>query len=372
VFHRCFSVLSLLHLFLLSSPIVAAVDYSRCQNFLHPNSFNGGAGIGFGMSPIFGFTIKDDGSIQKADFADIKTEDGGKTQIITYELPGIPYSYPSGSEVKSEPLKMQYTIKRDDKGRIIEVYDGGGATTAQLEKLKQMQDEYYRANTPEEVQKRLNETMGGEDKKYEPPFMSYKGHSIKFRFSSDKCVPVQVSAESYLEPKADGATLRNTQLDIDLCRDVNEFLKANPEASACFRKDINERMGMIFKKHAPKFEGEASGLMGLGSGFGGFGNYGGYGSLGYGGYGIGGGLAFSSPAMLVMGSDETFLKGFNDEGYLELKRRMGNSPVINGQRLLQSCFDHGVRDIIEEDELWNQARANQGGSSPSSQDAQAR
>ncbi len=368
MFHRYLFVL--FALVTTSAQVLSATDYSRCQNFMHPSSFNGGAGIGLGMSPVFGFSIKDDGTIQKADFADIKTENAGKTQIISYELPGMPYAYASGAEVKSEPMKMQYIIKRDDKGRIIEIYEGGGATTAQLERLKKMQDDYYRQNTPEEVRKRLDETMGGEDKKYEPPFMTYKGRSIKFRFKDDKCVPSHVSGESYIQPKADGATISTTQLDLDLCRDVNEFLKANPEASACFRKDINERMGMIFKKHAPKFEAEASGLMGFGAGFGGFGGYGGFGSLGYGGYGMGGNLAYSSPAMLVMGSDESFLKGLNDEGYIELKRRMGNSPVINGQRLLQSCFDQGVRDILEEDDLWAQSRP-QGGNS-SDQDAQTR
>lgn len=317
----------------------------------------GGMGVGLGAAGVYGFKIKEDGSIEKDDYADIKTKDGGKTQIITYKIPNSPFMFPSGTEVKSEDIEIKYTIKRDDKGRIIEIYDGGNATTAQLERFQKQQRDHYRENTPEEIRKKNNEYLGGEDKKYEPPFMAYKGRSITFDFKGDKCVPSGITSESYIEPKADGATLSNTQMDIELCRDVNEFLKANPEASACFRKDINDRMGMIFKKHAPKFNREAAAVMDYAGNFGGMANYGGFGMMGLGGFSTLNSLAYKTPAMLVLGSDESFLNGINDEGYVELKRRIGNTPIINGQRLLQSCFDYGVREIIEEESLWSSQRS---------------
>lgn len=355
---RLFSIFSLYLVSLFS--ISAAVDYSRCQAFVSlSNNYKSGPGILGGSSAVFGFRIKDDGSIQKEDYADIKTADGGKTQIITYEVPGA-FSFASGTEVKSESIKVEYTIRRDDKGRIVEIYDGANATTAQLERLQKQQQDYYRENTPEEIRKRNDEVFGGEDKKYEPPFRSYKGRSIKFDFKGDKCIPSSVANESYMEPKADGKTMTNTQMDIDLCRDVNEFLEANPEASACFRKDINDRMGMIFRKHAPKFTREAESITEFSLKSGGMGSYG-----GFGGVGSLGTLAFTSPAMLVLGSDERFLQGLDNQNYMEIKRRLGNTPIINGQRLLQSCFDNGVREIIEDDSLWsvgrstNQSRTNQ-------------
>lgn len=366
---RSISVLSLYTFSLMTS--YAAVDYSRCQAFVGSPAARGGMGVALGSPAIFGFKIKDDGSIEKEDYADIKTEDGGKTQIISYEIPNSPFMFPSGTEVKSEKMEIRYTIKRDDKGKIIEIYEGGNATTAQLERMKKQQLEFYKEHTPEEIRKHNDEFMGGEDKKYEPPFMAYKGRAIKFKFNNDKCIPSEIIGENYTEPKADGAVFSGVQMDIDLCRDVNDFLRANPEASACFRKDINDRMGMIFKKHAPKFNAETQAMMDYAGDFGGMGGYGGFGMMGGGGFSTMNSLAYSTPAMLVLGSDETFLKGLNDEGYIEMKRRISNTPIINGQRLLQSCFDYGVREIIEDESLWATGRS-QRENSDKSQKAQAR
>ena len=337
-------------LLLFSFAASAAVDYSACQAYMQPTMV---PGIGIGYQPIVPISFKDDGSIEKEDFVDLKTEDGGKTQIFTYKVPG---GFPTqeGAEIKTNTIYMQVTVKSDDKGNITEVIQGDNQTTEMLRNFDSWTRRSYENSVPESIRKQNDETLGGSDKKYSPPFFAYKGRTIQFDVKNGKCVPLKVSLSYYTEPKKDGESIEITQLDTQLCRDVNEFIKANPEASACFRKDINDRMGMIFKKHIPNYQEEASNIMNSGTPFGGFGSYGGYGSMGGGGFGGMGGFAMNSLANNILANDETFLKNVNDADYLAIKRRFGNSPVMNGQRILQSCFDGGVRDIIEDESIWSQ------------------
>jgi hypothetical protein len=360
---RILFILGVLYFF--SFAAQAAVDYSRCQAYVHPEGMLGtpqrmGTG-GFGVP--FPFKIKADGTLEKKDFADLRTEDGGKTQIFSITLPGYNGYTVDGAKLVTPDSTVEYTVRRDDKGRIIEISNGPKMTNSQLKQMHQIQIDYYNENVPEEVRKR-NDQMMGEGKTFEPPFVAHKGQTLTFDYRGDKCFPNQAKMESYLEPKVDGKSSSTTTLDTPLCRDINEFIKANPEASACFRKDINERMGMIFKKHAPKYENETNQMMGYGLGFGGFGSYGG-GFSGIGGLGMMGGMAYQSIASNVMLSNPEWTKNLNDQGYLENARRFGSSPVMNGQRILQNCFDVGIRDVIEDEELW--AKVNSTGASTGSE-----
>lgn len=350
---------------LYSFAALSAVDYSACQAFLQPNT-NPGIGFG-GFKPIMPFSLKDDGSIQKADFADLKTEDGGRTQVFSYSLPGG-FPIQEGAEIKTNTIPMQVTLKRDEKGNITEIIQGDNQTTEMLKTMDKWSKENYERSVPESIRKQNDEFLGGEDKKYYPPFFSYRGQSIDFDIKNGKCIPSKINQSFYTEPKKNGDSVSITLMDTQLCRDVNEFIKANPEASACFRKDINDRMGMIFKKHAPNYQQEASNIMSTGNPFGGFGGgYGGFGMLGGGGFGGMGGFAYNSLATNVLSGDEQFLKNTSDVDYLEIKRRFGNTPVMNGQRILQSCFDNGIRNIIEDESIWKRAENNASGQAPSNE-----
>lgn len=354
---RILFILGVLYFF--SFVAQAAMDYSRCRAYVHPTGFSGSpqrVGVPGGFGAPMPFRIKPDGSLEKKDFADLKTEDGGKRQIFSMTIPGYSGVDVNGAKLEFPDTVYEYVVERDDKGRIIKISSGARLPTSRLKEMHKMQVDMYNENVPEHV-RNMNDSIMGEGKSFVPPFTAYKGQSLSFDYNGDKCYPSQAQYENYLEPKADGETHSSTVLDTHLCRDINEFLKVNPEASACFRKDINERMNMIFKKHAPKYESEAKGLMGFGGTYGGFGGYGGIGmGMGLGGFG---GMAYNSIAMNVLNTQSEYIKDLNDQGYLENARRLGNSPVMNGQRILQNCFDVGVRDVIEDEELWATGQAQQ-------------
>lgn len=354
-------------LYFFSFAAQSAVDYSRCQAYMHPEGMLGSPqrlGTGTFGAPL-PFRIKPDGTLEKKDFADVRTEDGGKTQIFSMTIPGYSGLSINGTKIETPDTIVEYTVTRDDKGRITHVRNAPKLTTAHLQELHQMQIDMYNESVPEAIRK-ANDAAMGEGKSYEPPFSAYKGQSVSFDYKEDNCYPSRAQHEIYLQPKADGESHSLTVLDTQLCRDINEFVKANPEASACFRKDINDRMNMIFKKHAPKYEDEGKSMMAFGGGFGGFGGYGGMGIGGFGGMSMMGSMAYQSIAANVLRTEPDFIKYMDDKNYLENARRFGNSPVMNGQRILQNCFDVGVRDVIEDEELWATATRAQGSSDETS------
>ncbi|CAN0063205.1 unnamed protein product, partial [Chrysoparadoxa australica] len=199
--------------------------------------------------------------------------------------------------------------------------------------------------------------MGGESQKYVPPFTAFKDSSVEFEVKNGKCVPMNLKQEVLSEPKVDGKTASMTQMDTKLCRDINEFLEANPEASACFKKDLNSRMSDIFKRHEQRFMQESMDLFstfprGMGGyGLGGFGGMGGFG-MGFGmGYGMGFGLSLGNQ---VLAGNDVYGKMLSESDYFRNNRRMVSSPILTGHKIVQNCFDSGLEGVVSDDSLWNQ------------------
>lgn len=337
-------------LVLASLPSIAETDFSKCQDYLNPPSM--GAGVGMAGSRVWGlpFTLEADGSLKVRDGVDLKVEDEGKTEKFSYTVPG----YDSGNGFKTKAFKYETVVKRDDKGNILSVFHGPELTNASLEEMSEQQYKLYLESTPKEEVEKNNEMLGGESKKYVPPFTAFKGTNVEFETRNGSCVPMRTSQELLAEPKVDGKTASNTTLDTPLCRDINQFLEANPDAAACFKKDLNMRMSDIFNRHADRYADEMKELMDTfpkgtgGYGFGGMGMGMGSGGFGFGGMGFGG----ISLANQVFTGNQPYAKMVEENQYYQTQRRFSHSPILSGHKIVQNCFDSGLESSITDDSIW--------------------
>ncbi|MCR9202950.1 MAG: hypothetical protein NXH75_00090 [Halobacteriovoraceae bacterium] len=331
-------------LVLASLPTIAETDYSKCQDYLNPPSTGG---VALGGSRIWGlpFTLKEDGSLKVRDGVDLKVEDGGKTEKFNYTVPG----FDSGNGVKSDSFVYETVVKRDDKGNILNIFHGPQLTDGKLQELKKQQYKMYLENTSEEIIKKNNEVMGGESGKYVPPFTAFKGTNLDFEVKNGKCVPMRQSQELLGEPKVDGKTASTTNLDTTLCRDVHQFLEANPEAAACFKKDLNMRMSDIFKRHADKYSEEMQNMSQVfPRGTGGYG-------MGMGmGFGMGMGMGFGGISLTkeVLSNHQPYGRMADDKQYFQTQRRYSYSPILSGHKIVQICFDNGLESSITDNSIW--------------------
>ena len=138
-----------------------------------------------------------------------------------------------------------------------------------------------------------------------------------FEIRNNQCVHVQTT----FRINNNGEEQEGTLVHLDLCKDISDFLDRNPEASSCFKKDLNTQMGAIFSKHlniSPKFSSA--------------------------------GQNFESLEEMTTETKIFDKKGFGDiEMHASQARsRKGISNVITGHKILQRCSDLNLGPFLND------------------------
>ncbi len=330
-----------------------AADYSKCQDVINPHRGFGnggqGGGFGFSMAPYLPFSLQKDGKIKPHDdVISYKYDDDKKQDTIVYEMPTYDFMTPedleSSNPYKQKMRRVTVTIQRDDKGEITEIKNDQNISQADIDKQVKMQREMHERNTSEEMRKQWKESFGDD---YQLPFYGHSSTTIKFEIKNGQCVPVKSVNTALVEPKKDGQTFDTTNYNLNLCKDIDNFLKKNPDAASCFKKDLNKEVSSIFDKYIDQ-KTQYPGQMG-GFGMGGFmgGPYGGYGSFGLG----------SLEQQLNHGK----FWG-NEDQKQNIRKTTGSSPVITSHMILQNCYNQGLGSFIDDPKIWEKTGVKQSSS----------
>lgn len=326
----------------LSLNTVHATDYSKCTNFLNPKGFSGSGGqggLGFSMMPYTPFSLQNDGTIKPHnDVISYKHDDEKMQDIIVYEMPSYDHISPenleSSNPYKQRMRRLSVTIQRDDKGEIVEILNDQNISQSDIDRQVKMQRKLYESTTPEETRKRREEQSGGN---FQLPFYAHSSTRIKFEIKNGQCVPVESKNTALVEPKKDGKTFETTNFNLNLCKDIDNFLNENPDAASCFKKNLNQQVSSIFNKYVGQNSQYPSPMPGFGMGgpIGGF--YGGYNAYGFG----------SLEQKMSLG------KFWGEEDAKENMRKLtGSSPVITSHMILQNCYDIGLGSFIDDPKVW--------------------
>lgn len=371
----------LIVLSLLVSSFAWAADYSKCSNFLNPpwpsfedsSSINPGVGLGggiggFGALGYLPFSLDEKGKIKPHDDVVSFSEDSNGNQTIVFELPSyVPDNNPNKqvNPFKQKLRQAQINIQRNDAGEITQIAFDQNLTQIEIDALMKNARTFYEQNTPEEVRKKNDEwaRQNGNENGYQPPFFAEKSKIATFEIKNGQCVPMGIRSEAHIEPKKDGATFKSSQLNTPLCKELKDFLSENPEAAACLKSDLNNKISNIFKKYAPEPQ----------FGFGFNGPYGaGGGGFPTGGFGMGG---YGMP-MWGMSLENYLTANKNPDWIPEGQRdayfaRVGSSPVITGNMLYQQCIDTGLSPILDDESIWIEAPITQSNSEEGSEEESA-
>ena len=120
-----------------------------------------------------------------------------------------------------------------------------------------------------------------------------------------------------------------TRFNTNLCKDIDQFLKQNPEAASCFKKGLNDKMTSIFRKY--NSHAIPAGI-----------DVGGY------GYGL-------HANSLEMQINKGRFMPTNPEKETKMRKSMGTSPVIIGHMILQNCYQRGLGSFIDDPKIWEKA-----------------
>jgi hypothetical protein len=309
------------------------VDYSYCRDAFEFK----GAGFGGAYSEKgFPFTITNDGKVKAHDLVkSFKTDEKENIDII---------------ELGEEPYKTKIVIAKNDKGEITQViqsttYDAPEVKSGVGAKRKNvgypgvgmgMMGMGYPAGG-----------MGG----FGMPMQDMVNSTITdVKIQNGKCFPYR----SFLETKIGKSTEKHFTTDVQLCKDIKDFFKANPQASSCFDPKLNAEMDKVFGGHKSRnsdvykplkskksdkttksnysYYEDAEDFTGEEYSGGGFGNYGGYGVGAVGGFGM-----FIDTMIPEKGQ-------FNPNG----------SSIITGHLMSQYCAFPGsaVENMIKDDQLF--------------------
>ncbi len=302
--------------FLLSINAQAAIDYSYCQQALNPFETMGeGAMWGGGMNAEmkgYPYTLTADGKIKPhAKIKSFKEDAKARTETIVYG---------------DKPFEQKVVILRDEAGIISKVistseYDAP-QTKSGVGSKKQAFPGYGMG-------------MGGFG--YPGIGMGMPSQDSRtdivtdLKIQNGKCMPFR----SLMEIKTGKHLARHFLSDVQLCRDMKNFFKKNPEAEACFGSKFNAEVNEVMKGHhtrnADVYKPDAD-KQDKADPFGGYGIYPASEDGGFPPYDGGG---FNSPGMSFngMGGYGMFIDNLasQDSGYGQ------STPLSRGHMIMQYC-----------------------------------
>lgn len=327
-----------------------AVDYTKCMEFINPKdpfSSKSVGNAGWGMMGIYRpFELLSDGKIKpNDDVISYDTIDDKNQEVIQYDMPTFGVISLNESDKKNpfkhDTKRITVIIQRDDKGNIVEIINDENVSQSDIDQQVKIQRAHWERNTPEEMKrpyKRLEEKSG---QKIQLPFSRYASSSVKFEVKNGQCVPVESKNKILIEPKKDGQTFETTNYNVNLCKDIDNFLTKNPEAASCFKKDLNKQITSIFERYKPKDQQFSSMVGPFGGG------------IGYGGVNSGFGMSFGFGSVEQMMSQGMF---WGDEDQKSaIRKTTGSSPIIAGHMILQNCYNQGLGTFIDDPSIWEEA-----------------
>lgn len=337
-----------------STSSFANVDYSKCSEYLSPRTPFGG-----GFASIYQpFQLESDGKITPHEDVISYNHDRTKNQeIIVYELPTYEFSTLDQNNMqnpyKQKMRRVTAIIQRNENGQITEITNDQNITQSEIDKQVKLQRDLYLKNTPPEVVKQHEEMYAQNGLGSHLPFLRLDKQTTNFEIKNDQCVPVDSKNHFLIEPKADGSTYESKLFDINLCKDIDSFIEQNPEAAACFKKNLNEKISAIFQKYSPPQPTmPGGGFPGMGMGLGG--SFPGMGYMGY--TGISGGFGMMSRLDSQLLTNFGILQG-NEEQVDNFRKMTGSSPVITGHMILQECHTNGLTSFIDDEDIWEEQAA---------------
>ena len=303
----------------------SAADYSKCSEYIQKMGFYDRFGGGVGYVP---FTLDKEGKISPHKDVSSYERVSDELEEIVYE---VPYNY-----VKQSFRKVKMLVERNDKGEIQKITRDMNFSQSELDNMRKLQVENAKNFTPE-------------GQEFNPERVLFSGVTSKselaFEVKNGKCVPVERRHEHLREPKVDGKKTSSRDFNLNLCHEIGEFLKENPETKACFDSGLNQKMMDIMKKYLPDNETSS----GMNGGFGG----------GY--VHPGGGFNM----MHSVGIEGDLREGlitremggmFNDKRKKDSRKRMGRSPVIVSHKIYTECQDLGLGNFLEDEEIWEKEK----------------
>lgn len=358
------------------STLAEVSDQSHCREFLQPsNPMERSMGMmgnatPFPMAP---FTISSDGRFLPKNGVNYQSRQEGREQVFTTNEPAFIGDMSTGGKTEDRPVR--YEVLKDEHGNLLSVKRRIEYTQSDLSRFRTGQASWITDEVTQRYQqivvregRELNEDeIRRRDSEIEArlettPLSIHAGNSVQFSNQNGKCFPASQKMVSITDEKSPESLSEMTTMDTALCRDINQFLKENPEATACFKKDLNSRMRDVFFKYSDTYKSETQSLF-YGFGMGGYGFSG-----GFGGYGIGFGGVAQSVMMNQPNDISAYINGLPEHARAEQEKTiqdnmrrtnilMGSSPIIRGQQMLQQCFTLGLEPVINDEDLWAQREA---------------
>jgi len=282
------------------SALSAEVDYSYCAE-----QFNA---QGFGAFP---FSIQKDGKIKTPDNVKLTTNKEKRQEVLEY-VTDSPFE-----------VKMKVVITRDQKGQLSQIIQ---ETDFKAIKTKSG----LGSNSPNNFQMGLG-MMGGGFGMYGNQDTNTK-NIFDLKVQNGKCI----IARNYGDITSGNHTHSALYQESQICRDISQFLKKNPNISSCFSDSVGKKISGLFKNHKERnkdlYEVKQSpkeGWNGAGMGYPGGGGYGEYGMM--------------ESLDQIINSSEASTPGF------------GKAPIVDLIKIHQRChlFNSSNAGLISEDEsLW--------------------
>lgn len=307
---------------MLSTSVFSAVDYSHCMK-----EFN--TRMGMWGQDGFPFVIEKDGKIKTHPNVNYKIDEASKAEIIEY-----------GDDKMG--FKNKVLITRDENGAL-----------QKIENQTKM--------TPNKIRTGLG---GSNATPYNP--MMYPGMGFgmgglapseaktvnEFKIVNGKCMPTRAHGETTIG----NATHGQLNYEVQLCKDVSDFLKKNPSVASCFSDSVNKKITSIFKNHRDRNidlyknkEEENKTGPGFGGGFGGFpGTY----------------TPFGMSTDYIVNS---LLSGENkDNSYPGFER---SPAIVELHKISQLCNTglSNVKEIVADETLWTKKSSTSDSAAPADQ-----
>lgn len=296
----------------LSFSAQSAVDYTHCMNDINKKfGYFGGEG--------FPFSLEKDGKIKSHSSVNYKVDEKTKQEIIEY-----------GN--KAGGFQSKVVITRDEYGNLSNI-------------------ENHTTMSPEKIRTGLG---SGNNVQYNPFFMPGMGYGMggmmpssskvvtDFKVQNGKCVP----SRSYGETALGNTIHGQMNYELQVCKDVHDFLKKNPNVASCFSDSVNGKISSLFKNHkernkdlySPKENKEKGGES---AGWGGFGTGGGYGYPG----------TFTPYGMSMDSIVNNVLAPINKETYPAFEKA---PAIVELHKLSQICNSSllNIKEMVADDDLW--------------------
>lgn len=343
----------------MSGSAFSAVDYSYCQKqfnvFVQPNKpcKTGGGGM---------FTMCGGGG-----YGDYKNEKTKDSSFYPFELaadgkviphPTLNYKNEEGKEIvssKNKDMDYETIISRNDKGEITNI------ETSYAMKTQPVGMNYggfgvYGSGAPAKTQSKA------------AAFVRRNESNTKIEIKNGKCIPSRIDTVNSLGDES----RQDVNFDANLCRNISQFFKKNPEAASCFDKGLMDKANEIFNEYyksnkdvygdvdtdnpysKPKaLRTKLKSDINLG------------GMYGYPGSGIGGGMGVGMGMGMPGATTEQMLtpmmlsvdSTLKTTGFYQPGAGFGNTPVVQAMQIMTLCQGGGfgqsiLSDVVNDESIW--------------------